>query len=195
MAKLENALIIGNNLKRIRVSKYGWTQKEFAEFIGMSVQNLSQTERGIYKPGLDKLLKIAEVLRVTPNDLLLDHSNDETIATSSAPTDQLQQQLKKDIENHLVLDGQKSSFLVDSTMDLLNFMNNWEPYRSAAKKAKSEGDVKKERSILKYLADQLATQNSDWQTFIDRLYFGQLDQLLKKSSTDFQDSLLNSSES
>lgn len=190
MEKYKNAQVIGNNLKKIRVSQYGWTQKEFADYIGMSVQNLSQTERGIYKPGLDKLLSIAEILQITPNDLLLDSSNNNS-SYNLSNTNQKIKEFKEELEINFDPHNKKNSLLINSTIDILNFMSNWEPYRSAAKKAQKDGDSEKERAILQFLADQLATENSEWKKFVDNLYLNQLDSLVKKSSSDFQGALID----
>lgn len=63
---------IAKNIKQYRL-KEGLNQKEFADFLKMHYQNYSKMERGVYTPSLEKLLEICEVLRITPNELLIDN--------------------------------------------------------------------------------------------------------------------------
>lgn len=56
------------NLKDFRNAK-GLTQEELAEYVGITRQMISGMEKGVKEPNLTTLLRIAEVLKVTPNDL------------------------------------------------------------------------------------------------------------------------------
>lgn len=74
------ARIIGENLKQTRKSM-GMTQKEFSKLIKMSYQNYSQSERGVYKAGFDKLMEISIILGITPNELFLDKTTNELLVS------------------------------------------------------------------------------------------------------------------
>lgn len=60
---------LGHNIQVIRKLK-GLTQQELSEQIGINLQSLSKIERGINYPTFDTLQKLAEILDVTPNELL-----------------------------------------------------------------------------------------------------------------------------
>ena len=55
---------IGTNIRRLREEK-GFTQENIAAAMDVSFQAVSSWERDEYKPDLDKLLKLAEVLDVS----------------------------------------------------------------------------------------------------------------------------------
>lgn len=67
---------IARNIKGYR-QKQRMSQKKIAEKLEMNYQNYSQMERGLYSPSLNKLMEICNALQLTPNDLLLDHQNNE----------------------------------------------------------------------------------------------------------------------
>ena len=62
-------MTIGDNIKRLRNFK-NITQKELAERLGTSQQNLAQYENGKRNPKLETLQKIAKALEVTIEELL-----------------------------------------------------------------------------------------------------------------------------
>ena len=66
-----NIEILGNKIQQFRES-CGLTQAELADKSGISVKHISVLERGLKIPRLATFLKVAEVLGVTPNDLLAD---------------------------------------------------------------------------------------------------------------------------
>lgn len=66
-----NIEILCNKIQQFRES-CGLTQEELAAKSGISVKHISVLERGLKTPRLATFLKIAEVLGVTPNDLLSD---------------------------------------------------------------------------------------------------------------------------
>ena len=66
-----NIEIVGNKMQQFRES-CGLTQEELATKSGISVKHISVLERGLKIPRLATFLKIAEVLGITPNDLLSD---------------------------------------------------------------------------------------------------------------------------
>ena len=55
---------LGSNIRRLREDK-GLTQEQIAEWMDVSFQAVSSWERDEYKPDLEKLLKLAEVLEVS----------------------------------------------------------------------------------------------------------------------------------
>ena len=58
--------------RRIRYFRklQGYTQEEFAFELNTSPAYISNIERGIKKPSLQKLLEICRLLQISPNDLL-----------------------------------------------------------------------------------------------------------------------------
>ena len=65
---MEFKKIIGKGIKLARKAK-NLTQEDLAEKIGMSTQNLSSIERGIYFPKPENVDKICEVFNITPDVL------------------------------------------------------------------------------------------------------------------------------
>lgn len=59
---------IGKNLKEARKYK-GLTQREIAEMLFMTQQQYSRFENGIFELNYDQILKICEILEITPNEL------------------------------------------------------------------------------------------------------------------------------
>lgn len=71
---------IGSKIKEIRIKK-GITQKELAEKLGTSQQNLAQYECGKRNPKLETVKKIADALNVFMSDLI----NEEVDYTRPEP--------------------------------------------------------------------------------------------------------------
>lgn len=63
-------VLVGANIKRER-EKAGYTQDQFSELLGHGSKGLSAIERGIVGVSLSTLLKICELLHISPNALLL----------------------------------------------------------------------------------------------------------------------------
>lgn len=63
--------LIGKRIRRVRKEK-GFTQQRFAEAVGISVNYLSDVERGKSSVRLDKLVTIINVLGCTADDLFAD---------------------------------------------------------------------------------------------------------------------------
>ena len=61
--------VIGSRIKQYRQER-GITQEDLAFQINTSAAYISNIERGIKKPSLQKLMEIAEVMHVTVNDFL-----------------------------------------------------------------------------------------------------------------------------
>lgn len=65
----KEAYDFGIRLKALR-SKYGLTQKDLAEIIGTGVESIAGYERNYRYPPVERLMKLARVLHVTPDYLL-----------------------------------------------------------------------------------------------------------------------------
>lgn len=61
--------VIGSRIRQYRLDR-GITQEDLAFRINTSTAYISNIERGIKKPSLQKLTEIAEVMHVTVNDFL-----------------------------------------------------------------------------------------------------------------------------
>lgn len=68
---------IGESIKTIRKQK-GISQKQLAKQTGLSVNAIQSYEYGKYKPKIQQVQKIAEVLNVTPYDIMGTDYWDET---------------------------------------------------------------------------------------------------------------------
>ena len=66
---------VGGRFKEAR-EKRGWTQKELADKVGYSFNYISEVERGISFPRLDRLIKILNALDISPNYVLCDVLNE-----------------------------------------------------------------------------------------------------------------------
>lgn len=79
---------IGERARAARV-RLGLNQSEVAERVGISNEVYGRFERGSVTPRLKTLLKVCDVLRVTPNDLLLGAEPSPTLAGPSPLTGDL----------------------------------------------------------------------------------------------------------
>ena len=61
-------MTIGENIKRIRNMK-SLTQKDLAELLSVTPQNISQYERGVKTPKYETIKKIAAALQVNPSNI------------------------------------------------------------------------------------------------------------------------------
>ena len=61
------------------MKKRGLSQKEFSEQTGISQSTISDWKRKNTNPSADKILKICEVLRVTPYELLAERSEERRV--------------------------------------------------------------------------------------------------------------------
>ena len=60
---------IGENIKKFR-KESGLSQQELANLININQSNVSRWEKDISRPDYETLIKLAEVLGVTINDIL-----------------------------------------------------------------------------------------------------------------------------
>lgn len=80
-------VLVGANIKRER-EKAGFTQDQFSELLGIGSKSLSSIERGVVGVSLPTLLKICELLHISANVVLYEHSREND-------TDSIALQLKK----------------------------------------------------------------------------------------------------
>lgn len=66
--------LISANIKNLRLEN-NLTQEEFAEKIEISIQGLSNIERGRYQPNAQTIDKICSKFKITPADLLCSASS------------------------------------------------------------------------------------------------------------------------
>lgn len=69
--------IIGNKLFLVR-RKLGMTQAEVAEKAGISDRTYADIERGTVNMRVETLLRICNVLRITPNEILMEEEKEIT---------------------------------------------------------------------------------------------------------------------
>ncbi|MBR2824855.1 MAG: helix-turn-helix transcriptional regulator, partial [Solobacterium sp.] len=62
-------MTLGENIKQLRKDK-NLTQEDLADKLDVSFQAISSWERDMYKPEVEKLMKLAEVLDVSVSRLL-----------------------------------------------------------------------------------------------------------------------------
>ena len=61
--------MFGDNLRKIRKHK-NLTQKELAELLGVSDNGISNWEKGVSRPDIDQVVRICEILSVSPTELI-----------------------------------------------------------------------------------------------------------------------------
>ena len=65
---MQTAKQIGNNLKEARKFK-GFTQKEVAQRLGMTQQQYSRFENGIFELNYAQILDLCALYEISPNEL------------------------------------------------------------------------------------------------------------------------------
>ena len=68
--------------ERIHISReaFGMTQEVLSEHVGVSVQYISDLERGIVGTSIPTLIRICEVLHVSSDYILFNHSDENDIS-------------------------------------------------------------------------------------------------------------------
>lgn len=61
--------LVGSRIKAARLSR-GWKQGALAEMVGCDVNTISRYETGKVSPDIEQLMRLAEVLEVSPLELL-----------------------------------------------------------------------------------------------------------------------------
>lgn len=65
---MDIARIVGNNIKEARKLK-GLTQSQVAQIFRMTQQQYSRFENGVFELNYEQIVKICEVLDITPNEI------------------------------------------------------------------------------------------------------------------------------
>ncbi|SCK01420.1 HTH-type transcriptional regulator immR [uncultured Eubacterium sp.] len=79
---------IGARVKAAREAS-AYTQERFAEEIGLSIQHVSNLERGITGPSISTIIKMSKVLGVSCDYLLLGRSGKRDVARVESQLDNL----------------------------------------------------------------------------------------------------------
>lgn len=61
---------LAENIRRLR-QKFGYSLEKEAEIIGVSRQSLTKWENNITQPGIDKVIKLAELYNISLDELVL----------------------------------------------------------------------------------------------------------------------------
>ncbi len=73
-----NLTTIGNKLLAIR-KRMGMTQSEVAEAAGLADRTYADIERGSVNMRIETILRICQVLHITPDEVLTEHNLDITV--------------------------------------------------------------------------------------------------------------------
>ena len=65
---MDIAKIVGNNIKEARKLK-GLTQSQVAQIFRMTQQQYSRFENGVFELNYEQIVKICELLDITPNEI------------------------------------------------------------------------------------------------------------------------------
>ena len=65
---MDIAKIVGNNIKEARKLK-GLTQSQVAQIFRMTQQQYSRFENGVFELNYEQIVKICEILDLTPNEI------------------------------------------------------------------------------------------------------------------------------
>ena len=83
-------IAVGKRIKEAR-EREGLTQEELAEYVDMSPTHISVIERGKKGLRLENLVRIANVLGVSPDELLQDVANQAQVGVINELTGQIMQ--------------------------------------------------------------------------------------------------------
>lgn len=72
-------MILKNNIKLARIKKDDLTQDQLAQLVGCSRQTINSIEKGKFKPSIELVLKLAQVLDTTVEDIFYLANEDEKI--------------------------------------------------------------------------------------------------------------------
>lgn len=160
---------IGKNIKDYR-QKNNLTQAQLANILDMHRQTYSQLERGVYTPSLEKVLEMCSILKITPNDLLLD----------GREFDDYKQEIFEEMDA--------------SILDMIETMKIVEKLRSDATMAHNEGDYEGEKESLKEVIRLFAKEdkyNEIYWKIADFLYYDYINGRIRKYSNNTHDRLVS----
>lgn len=111
----KSSMSIGENIKKYRKEK-GLTQRELADKLNIATNSLSRYEIGERRPPIDMIEKIAEILNITPIQLMYDEEVENTLNQSADDEAKRQEMYLKELREDTInkydsLDpfGQKSA--------------------------------------------------------------------------------------
>ncbi|MDM5154703.1 helix-turn-helix transcriptional regulator [Bacillus sp. DX1.1] len=129
----------------------------------MNIQSISQMERRVYKPSIEKLVELSDILNVTPNDILM-----------------------KDYEYYQWKE-ERFSALNNSVTDIVDIMNTVEDLRAKAKLARERKDGNAERGYLDQIIGIFAWRNEHMAEIADYLYYKRLNEIVRKGSDELKE--------
>lgn len=97
----KSSMSIGENIKKYRKEK-GLTQKELADKLNIATNSLSRYEIGERRPPIDMIEKIAEILNVTPIQLMYDEEVENTLNQSADDEAQRQEMYLKELRKDTI---------------------------------------------------------------------------------------------
>ena len=80
--------VVGKRIQRLRQQK-GFTQQQFSEMVGISTNYLSDLERGVSSPRMDKLVAIINALGCSADEVFADVLENGYQVRASRLTDEL----------------------------------------------------------------------------------------------------------
>lgn len=97
----KSSMSIGEKIKKYRKEK-GLTQKELADKLNIATNSLSRYEIGERRPPIDMIEKIAEILNVTPIQLMYDEEVENTLNQSAEDEAQRQEMYLKELREDTI---------------------------------------------------------------------------------------------
>lgn len=97
----KSSMSIGENIKKYRKEK-GLTQRELADKLNIATNSLSRYEIGERRPPIDMIEKIAEILNVTPIQLMYDEEVENALNQSADDEAQRQEMYLKELREDTI---------------------------------------------------------------------------------------------
>ncbi|EGC82411.1 helix-turn-helix domain-containing protein [Anaerococcus prevotii] len=175
--------MLNENIKRLRKEK-GFTQKDLAVKVGVSITFISQIENGISKPSDENLKKIADVLGVTVNEL----EKEKSLSPIEELLSLLIELTEKEIIKWDVTVYELDDISISTTINDVNYYLQFNPYRNA----------KSDSNYIYFNELQYNPENETEYNLLKKLYetimmFHNIDGNIYKSISDLK-SLLNEEE-
>lgn len=106
-------------MKKLRIA-HGIERKDMARVLNVKYSTLSNWENGLREPELESLLKISEVLEISTDYLLTDHSNPKLAGHSNSNEDQANHLINMMYQHYLEIPLEHRN---DFEKDLLEYMS------------------------------------------------------------------------
>lgn len=97
----KSSMSIGENIKKYRKEK-GLTQRELADKLNIATNSLSRYEIGERRPPIDMIEKIAEILNITPIQLMYDEEVENALNQSADDEAQRQEMYLKELREDTI---------------------------------------------------------------------------------------------